>query len=83
MPENAAHTHLSVLGDLPSIHCTLCWALSAFRNLLTKGRFQVFFGGKFCYQFYFVMKMENLITTLQAKWLLNGTSAPRRHPCPG
>jgi len=23
-----------------------------------KGRFQVFFGGKFCYQFYFVMKME-------------------------
>jgi hypothetical protein len=28
-----------------------------------KGRFQVFFGGKFCYQFYFVMKMENLITT--------------------
>jgi hypothetical protein len=23
-----------------------------------KGRFQVFFGGKFCYQSYFVMKME-------------------------
>jgi len=45
-----------------------------------KGRFQVFFGGKFCYQFYFVMKMENLITTPQAKWLLNGTSAPRCHP---
>ena len=111
--------------------CTLCWALSAFRNLLTnglsprmpikwkiprnqtlflperpsgvthstristppfrpprleperKGRFQVFFGGKFCYQFYFVMKMENLITTPQAKWLLNGTSAPRCHLCPG
>ena len=48
-----------------------------------KGRFQVFFGGKFCYQFYFVMKMENLITTPQVKWLLNGTSAPRCHPCPG
>jgi hypothetical protein len=48
-----------------------------------KGRFQVFFGSKFCYQFYFVMKMENLITTPQAKWLLNGTSAPRGHPCPG
>lgn len=48
-----------------------------------KGRFQVFFGGKFCYQFYCVMKMENLITTPQAKWLLNGTSAPRCHPCPG
>src|ERR1700752_1387476 len=46
-----------------------------------KGRFQVFFGGKFCHQFYFVMKMENLITTPQAKWLLlNGTSAPRCHP---
>src|SRR5215216_1212183 len=39
-----------------------------------KGRFQIFFGGKFCYQFYFVMKMENLITTPQVKWLLNGTS---------
>src|SRR5258706_3239280 len=48
-----------------------------------KGRFQVFFGGKSCYQFYLVMKMENLITTPQAKWSLNGTSAPRCHPCPG
>jgi hypothetical protein len=35
-----------------------------------KGRFQVFFSDKFCYQFYFVMKMENLITTPQATWLL-------------
>jgi hypothetical protein len=25
-----------------------------------KGRFHVFSGGKFCYQFYFVLKMENL-----------------------
>ena len=25
-----------------------------------QGRFQVFFGGKFCYQFYFVMQTENL-----------------------
>jgi hypothetical protein len=103
------------------------WALSAFRNLLTKGlsecqsnekyhetklfscpqdhqglqirheyphplparleperkrRFQVCFGGKFCHQFYFVMKMENVITTPPAKWLY-GTSAPRCHPCPG
>ena len=68
--------------------------LSAFYNLLNstpfcpprleperKGRFQVFFGGKFCYQFYLVMKMENLITTPQAKWLSYGTSAPRCRPC--
>jgi hypothetical protein len=48
-----------------------------------KGRFQVFFGGKFCDQFYLVMKIENLITTPQAKWLLNGTSAPQCHPWPG
>ena len=45
-----------------------------------KGRFQVFFGGKFSYQFYFVMKIENIITTPPAKWLLYGTSAPRCHP---
>ena len=45
-------------------------------------RFQVFFGGKFCDQFYFVMKKENSITTPQAKRLLNGTSAPRCHPGP-
>jgi len=35
-----------------------------------KGQFQAFFGGKFCHQFYFVMKMENLITNPHAKWLL-------------
>jgi hypothetical protein len=45
-----------------------------------KRRFQVFFGGKFCYQLYFVMKMEDLITTPQVKWLLYGTSAPQCHP---
>jgi hypothetical protein len=35
------------------------------------------------YQISFVMKLEDLITIPQAKWLLNGTSAPRSHPCPG
>jgi len=39
------------------------WEFSFFRpprlEPEQKGRFQVFVGGKFCYQFYFVMKMEN------------------------
>jgi hypothetical protein len=50
---------------------------------LFESEHKVFFDGKFCYQFYFVMKMENLITIPQAKMLLNGTSAPRGYPCPG
>jgi len=47
-----------------------------------KGRFQVFFGGNFCYQFYFVMKMENLINTLQAKWLLRWNFHAAMPPLP-
>jgi hypothetical protein len=32
--ENAAHTHLPVLGDLPRVQCTRCWAILASFNLL-------------------------------------------------